>query len=1025
MKDRYERNIKKDIAIVGMSGKFAQSPDLDAFWENLVAGTDLSTAHTREELEELGVSQDLLDHKDYIKRSLLLEDAGSFDYSFFGYTKEEAALMDPQVRLMHEQTWLALENAGYNPFEYAGKIGCFYSASDNLNWRTHAFLSKAPNVSSYLINQLSDRVSISRLIAYKLNLKGPATFIDTACSSSLVAIHTACRSLLLRECNMALSGGIRLNSSVNIGYMHQEGMIFSKDGYCRAFDKDASGTTMGEGVGIVLLKRLEDALNDNDHIHAVIRGSAVNNDGSRKVGFTAPGISGQYECIKSAQKFAGVSGSDITYVEAHGTGTKLGDPVEIEALNKAFDHDTSHQCGVGSVKTNVGHLDAAAGVAGLLKAALTLKNKTIPPSINFTTSNPEIAFEEGPFYVNNTTKKLESEKTMCAAVSSFGIGGTNAHIILENALPQNNTDSSKSASLIPLSAKTKKSLESLNEHFIAFLKQNPSVNVADLAYTMQIGRANHTFRKYVCGSNTADLISELELKNTASIAKDKTRKKLVFMFSGQGSQYFGMAKDIYHQFPHFKNVMDEGFEILEKLTGKPVKAILGYGDDPNTNTELINDTRYTQPLLFLVEYAFANLLISLGLKPDQMIGHSLGEYVAACLSEVFSFQDGLRLIVRRAELMSDLEKGDMLNVALSAAEVSTYISSDVSIAAINTMDTSVLSGNKQSIQKVSEKLMADEIGFTTLRTSHAFHSEMMDDMLEDYAAELDRIELSPPKIPFVSCTTGKPIESEEATSSTYWVNHLRQPVNFVKGLDFLTEQEFSAWLEIGAAKTLSGFLRQHKNYKPEITVTSISRHPKETVDDTNKFLSGVGKLWSKGLKINWDALYENETRNRIPAPTYVFERVIFPSRVDPIGKMLMHNNGQQINGIEDFNVGDIADATQDIDSNNQAENRFDFEAAYAPPETPTEMELEALWRSLFGYDKIGVNDDFFELGGDSLKAITLLRRIHKSFDIEVNLNDFFNKSNIRALSEEIDLAKEIKGLNKPEKSAVKTNRIKI
>lgn len=529
------RSIKKDIAIVGISGKFPKSTNISEFWKNLVEGNELIRFYTDQELEKLGLEASLIRNEKYIKSSAFLEDSGSFDFSFFGYTKEEAELMDPQIRILHEQVWLAMEDAGYNPFSYPTKIGSFFTASDNINWRAHVKLAENPNVNSFLVEQISNRNTISTLISYSLNLRGPSYFIDTGCSSSLVAVHMACRSLLMKECSMALAGGVSVSSSENIGYLHENGMILSNDGHCRAFDVDSSGTVGGEGVGVVVLKRLEDALNDRDHIYSIIRASSTNNDGNRKVGYTAPSITGQYECIRSAQQIAEIDPQSISYIEAHGTATKLGDSVEVEALNKAFNYDTTHSCGIGSLKTNIGHLDAAAGVAGLIKTALSLHHKLIPPSLNFKSPNPEINFTAGPFYVNSELKRWVSEIPLIAGVSSLGVGGTNAHVILEEPPVQEAGSKPKEKQLILYSAKTKSSLERYQDNLKDFLEKNENTDLADLAYTLKTGRKNFKYRNFVVCDDVSQARQKLDRISGNKAFQVKDKKGVVFMFAGQGS----------------------------------------------------------------------------------------------------------------------------------------------------------------------------------------------------------------------------------------------------------------------------------------------------------------------------------------------------------------------------------------------------------------------------------------------------------------------------------------------------------
>jgi phthiocerol/phenolphthiocerol synthesis type-I polyketide synthase E len=894
------RSIKKDIAIIGMSGKFPKSENIEEFWKNLIEGNELIYFYTDSELEKLGVSPDLINNRKYIKSSLFLEDSGSFDYSFFGYTKEEAELMDPQIRILHEQAWLSLEDSGYNPFNYANKIGCFFNASNNLDWTAHVKLfGNSSKVNPFLIEQISSPHRMSTLISYSLNLKGPSYFIDTACSSSLVAVHVACRSLLMKECSMALAGGVSVSSSANIGYLHEEGMISSKDGRCKAFDIDSSGTVAGEGVGVVVLKRLEDAINDRDNIYSIIRSSSVNNDGNRKIGYTAPSIIGQYECIKSAHQIAEVDPRSISYIETHGTGTKLGDPVEIEALNKAFNYDTSHQCSIGSLKTNIGHLDAAAGVAGLIKTALSLKNKVIPPSLHFKEPNPEINFKSGPFHVNSKLKEWLSENPLLAGVSSLGIGGTNAHVILEESFAQEKGSIPKTNQIILYSAKTKSSIEKYHHKLKDFLGKNKNVDMADLSYTLKTGRNSYRYRKFVICKDNTDAEHQLDKINFDEPFQVKEKRGIVFMFSGQGSQYYKMGKQVYFQFPYFKSIIDEGFAVLKNETGVDYADVIGYNNLKEPENDLINDTCYTQPLLFLLEYAFAKLLLKLGVKPSNMIGHSLGEYIAACISEVFTFEEGLKLIIKRAHLMSKIERGSMLSVDLPSDKIIDLISSDISIAAINTENSCVISGNTKSIDAISDILFSKEISFAKLKTSHAFHSQMMDSILNVYEMELQKIKFSEPKYSFISCTTGVAIKKEEAVSPKYWVNHLRETVNFSKGLDSLLKEGHSTYVEIGSGTTLINFLRQNKNHNSDLFLASVLKHPKEIMDDSYYLLNTLGTIWSTGVDINWNEYYFGEFRNKISAPTYSFDKIIFPCKVNPIQKFVESNAFHLTNGIKE------------------------------------------------------------------------------------------------------------------------------
>ena len=892
MKKPLNKSIKKDIAIIGLSGKFPKSESIDAFWENLINKKELIHFYLDEQETYGGYTKNITDISNFINAFGSLEKPDSFDYSFFGYTKDEAIMMDPQIRMIHELAWTALEDSGNIPKD-AGSCGVFLSASDNLNWRIHSLVSKNEKINPFYLSQITNKNFISTLLSFNLDLNGPSYLIDTACSSTLAAVHIACRNLLLKECSLALAGGVNINSSKNIGYQYKEGMIFSTDGHCRAFDEKSTGTVSGEGGGIVVLKRLEDAINDKDHIYAVIRASSVNNDGNRKVGYTAPSIKGQYDCIKKTYQIAQVSSDSITYVEAHGTGTKLGDPIEIEALNKAFDFNKEHKCAIGSVKTNIGHLDVAAGIAGLIKVVKSIKHKQIPPTLHYKTPNPNINFDEGPFYVNNELMEWENigDTPLRAGVSSFGIGGTNVHLLVEEPSKIEKDENSRPLQLILLSASTPTALKEYKSKLLEFIKRKDAISIADLGYTLNVGRTPFKYRNYFVSSNRNNLAINLANRNTEVVYSDSKNKNIVFMFPGQGSQYFGMARDIYLNEPYFKSIFDEGIHVLESLSNENFYEIIGYSSNLNIDKEKINDTVYTQPLLFLTEYALAKLLIKWGIHPNLMIGHSLGEYVAACISEVFSFEEGLKLVLKRAQLMSKIDEGSMVSIGKPEIDIIPMLNDNLSIAAVNTDDSCVISGNKKDIDKLKNKLSEMEISFIELKTSRAFHSVMMDDTVEGYKKELSLVNLSPPKYPFISNVSGKEVNNIEVTTSEYWIKHLRQTVKFSEGLGTILEKGDSIFIEVGSGKTLLNFIKRNKkNDQFKNEVVNLFNTTKEGVEtEYEQFISAIGSIWSKGVSVNWDAYYENEQRCKISAPTYCFNRTSLPVRVNPLEQINLKN----------------------------------------------------------------------------------------------------------------------------------------
>ncbi len=873
--DKY--SMKRDIAIVGMSGKFPQSENIREFWKNLVDEKELVHFFTDKELDDIGVAKKQIENSSFIKAAASIDSSHGFDYPFFKYTLDEAKLMNPQTRLMHQLVWTALEDAGCNIEKYTKKIGVFVGANKDLNWNLYSALSKNENVDFLMKNKLIDPNFMASLISYKLNFRGPCYFLDTACSTSLSTNHLGCRSLLLGECGIAVVGGIRLLSYDDNGYMYHKGSIMSGDGHTKSFDSDASGTVFSDGAGVVILKKLEEAIADNDSIYAVIKSSAMNNDGNSKAGYTMPSVKGQSDCIKLAQRIAGVSPSDISYVETHGTGTKIGDPIEIESLNIAFNNDTAHKCAIGTVKSNMGHADEAAGIAGLIKTSLALKHKIIPASLHYKKPNPTIDFDEGPFYVNSVSQKWErkNDKPLTAGVSSFGIGGTNLHTILQEVPLFQKTIEHSKYKLIRYSANSLESLENYELKLLNFLTNEEKIDLSNLAYTLQAGRKQFDYGKYVVVENVKELKDVLKSKQVKTYEVE-VKDNVVFMFSGQGSQYLNMGKQLYEEYAQFKEILDEGFMILKDLMGIDYKNIL-FAEDI-TSPE-INDTLNTQPILFLFEYGLAQLLRGFGVEPDYLIGHSLGEYVAACISGVFSFEDALRIVSKRAALMAGVCKGYMLSVGGSIRTIDTSVLDGVSIAAINSPDSFVVSGTAGQISSVKERLKEKEIPYTALKTSHAFHSDLMKGILEEFEKELKTIKFTEPGIPFISNTTGDFITVDQATSTSYWKNHIIGTVDFEKGIKKLIQINYSLFIEIGPGKTLTTFFKQCQD--PELQNASLNtiRHPKEKVNDDFYFTTFLGNLWKYGIDINWEKYYGENKPYKIPAPTYAFDVYDVPVKV--------------------------------------------------------------------------------------------------------------------------------------------------
>ncbi|ELR97623.1 type I polyketide synthase [Gloeocapsa sp. PCC 73106] len=846
-----------EIAIIGMAGRFPGSRNIDEFWDNLRLGVESIQILSDEELLQSGVDKALINHPQYIKACGKLAGLELFDAAFFGLVPREAEILDPQHRLFLECAWSALEQAGYDSEKTSGTVGVYAGAGMNgylFNVYTNNTIRNSVN--PYEIFLSTDKDFLTTRVSYKLNLEGPSVDVQTACSTSLVAVHIACQSLLSGECKMALAGGVAI--SRNDGYMYQEGGIYAPDGHCRAFDAKAQGTVAGNGVGIVVLKRLEDAIAENDTIHAVIKGSAINNDGSLKVSYTAPRIDSQATAIRTAQMMAEVEPETITYIEAHGTGTPLGDPIEIAALSQVFRHSTQKTgfCAIGSVKTNIGHLDAAAGIASLIKTVLALKHRQIPPSLHFEEANPQIDFANSPFYVNKALKDWDEPALRKAGVSSFGIGGTNAHVILEEYQNTEISAQAKSDYLLILSAKTPTAIETATTNLIEHLRKHPHLNLADVAYTLAVGRRAFAYRRMVVGENLTEITHAL----TSSQAEQSGTPSVVFMFSGQGSQYPNMGRSLWESEPVFKEYIDCSCELLKPHLGVDLREIL-YSDHHQANE--INATVYAQPALFVVEYALAQLWMSWGIYPEAMIGHSIGEYVAACIAGVFSLEEALELVAFRGKLMQQQPSGSMLSVSLSEAEVQSWLNEEICLAAINSPSLCVVSGTEQAIATLSDSLTTQGISCRLLHTSHGFHSSLMDSAVNPFAEKVKQMNLAQPKIPMISNVTGTWLTASAATNPYYWAKHLRQPVKFASGITELTQHQERLFLEVGPGNTLSTFTQQpHFLSLP---------HPKQKQSDINCLLNTLGKLWLKGVSVNWENFYEAEKRYRIPLPTYPFE----------------------------------------------------------------------------------------------------------------------------------------------------------
>ncbi|NJO16202.1 MAG: acyltransferase domain-containing protein [Thioploca sp.] len=991
-----------DIAIIGLSCRFSGANDSDAFWQNLRGGIESVTFFSDEELIATGIESTTLKQPNYVKAGAILANVELFDAEFFDFSPREAEITDPQHRIFLECAWESLENAGYALQPNDSVIGVYagVGTSSYLLNNLYPYRDTLADIYSLMIG--NDKDYLPTRVSYKLNLRGPSINVQTACSTSLVAIHLACQSLLNGECDMALAGGISIFLPQKSGYWYQEGMIHSPDGHCRAFDVKAQGTVDSDGVGIVVLKRLAEALADGDHIHAVIKGSAINNDGTLKVGYTAPSVEGQAAVISEAQAMAGIEAETISYIEAHGTGTKLGDPIEIAALTKAFRVNTNKKgfCAIGSVKTNIGHTGVTAGVAGLIKTVLALKHQLLPPSLHFEQPNPHIDFANSPFYVNKTLSKWNSNGTLRrAGVSSFGIGGTNAHVILEEAPVVEVSGSLRSWQLLVLSAKTPTALNTTTANLANYLTQHPDINLADVAYTLSKGRQSFQQRRILVSQSTlaaATALQMLDPQKVFTASQPRVNRPIIFMFSGQGAQYVNMAYELYQTEPNFRKEIDNCANYLKPQLGLDLRQIL-YPSSKQlaAATQQINQTALTQAALFVVEYALAKLWISYGIYPQAMIGHSIGEYVAACLANVLSLEDALSLVAIRGQMMQSLPTGSMLAVLLSESELQPFLHQGLALAAINGPQRCVISGHTAAVEALQNQLTQQGVECRRLLTSHAFHSEMMTPILATFTKQVQQITLKAPQIPYISNVTGTWITSVEATNPNYWATHLRQTVRFAAGLQTLLADSRRILLEVGPGRTLSTLAKQYSDKVAKHSVLSSLRHPHDNQSDIAFLLNTLGQLWLMGVSVDWSGFYANERRQRLPLPTYPFERqrywIDLPKPTD--------KNIQPLT-IPQENPGVKFKATINTPLISQAHFRSEqLSHVYITPRNKVEKQIAKVWQEVFSIASLGIHDNFFELGGDSLIAVSLAIKLRDLLQISLPPQSVLQSPTIAQLAE--------------------------
>lgn len=973
------------IAVIGMACRFPGAGNLDEYWQNLIEGKDTIKHFTNEELSGHEYNfNSLKDNPDYVKARGVLKDIDKFDAAFFGMTPNEAALTDPQHRLWLETCWEAFENAGCDPYTFNGPIGVFAGGYLN-SYLLNNILRDRDRLENYIRLRTTDSFQlltgndvafIPTKTAYKFNLKGPAVNVQTACSTSLVAISLACQSLVSFESDICVAGGVCIVVPQESGYLYQEGAIPSPDGKCKPFDENGKGTVFSNGVGVVILRRLEDAIRDRDRVYAVVRGWALNNDGNHKVSYMAPSVEGQAEAIMMAQTFAEIRPEQIGYIEAHGTATPLGDPIELTALNKAFARISvsKQSIGIGSVKSNIGHTDAAAGVASFIKSCLSVYSRTIPPSINFSKPNPHFDFTNSPFYVLDKLKKWESNNPLIIGVSSFGIGGTNAHVIIEE--PPVEEEGSEMINewpyLLPLSARSEAAL-SQRKTDLLYILRNPGIRLKDAAFTLQSGRNHMPLRTYCVAGATDDALSENSFND--AIQANESKIQIAFMFSGQGAQYAGMGRELYNSAPGFRLILDECFEIFRKARGFDIKELIIGEIDPELAGKRLAETDVTQPALFIIEYALARLYESYGIKADYFIGHSIGEYAAACLSGVFDLESALQIVMERGRLMQQMPSGRMYAIRCSVDKLIELENSGFEVAADNSVNQCTVSLNNLSGDSFLSSLNEKGIHYVQLNTSHAFHSSSFDPILEKFSRFVNGFKMNPPTVPFISCVTGEFITEKQAMSCEYWATQLRNTVLFRKGISVIAARQDVVFLEIGPGTHLTGLARQNSAvHNKRAVVSSLGKN--DAISEKSKIISSIGALWANGVNIDFSVINPHDECHKTTLPAYPFQRKRYWIDYFQSSESTSTNSPEQV---------------------------------FMPPQSARDKETITALKDLLcqtsGYapEDVSENTSFEKLGFDSLFLTQYARNISMKFGVKIEFKLLVSEySNLAKLSHEID-----------------------
>jgi phthiocerol/phenolphthiocerol synthesis type-I polyketide synthase E len=970
------------IAVIGIGCRFPCSKNPAEFWKHLCSGQEGIVFFSEETAREKGVPETLLRNPHYVRAYGSLGNIPMFDPAFFGLTAREAAIMDPQHRHFLECAWETLEQAGCVPEDLQGDIGVFAGSGMNHYFPQHILPHQGileTEGAFFARHTGNDRDFLATRVSYCFNLKGPSINVQTGCSTSLVAVHMACQSLLNHECKAALAGAVSIENLEEQGYLYQPGFILSPDGMCRAFDSQAQGTVFSNGVGLVLLKRLEDALANNDTIHAILRGTAINNDGHRKQGYTAPSTQGQAEVMQRALQKAQCKPSDITCIEAHGSGTVVGDPIEWNAFLQAYqEQNTSIPCKVGSVKTNVGHLDTAAGIAGLIKMCFAVKTGLIPPTLHFSKPHPLLNIQDTRFSITHTLETWPETPKRIGAVNSLGIGGTNAHVVVEEPpIPQASPEDKTPVRLYVVSGETQEAMLNNRLRLADFLTENPQSVLSDVAYTLQKGRKHRPHRSFVVATHHEDTVAQLRApvsNETYRLFNAQATTETVWMFPGNGTFYPGLAQHLYQQEPVFQNT----FLLCAKLFKPLIDADLTSCVFTQTHQESsLTTPLISVPALFSIEIALVALWQSWGFSPSCMIGHSMGEYAAAYVAGVFSLEDAVRLVACRAHIFNTMPKGGMLSIPLEASRVEKFLTPTLSIAAYNAPSACVVSGDIENITLLQNNLLKQGVETKWLHMPIAAHSAMLDPYLDRFLDVLKNVAWHMPQQKYISTVTGDWIEPHNAVSCEYWVQHLRHPVYFSKGIEKLLSNTPRVFIEMGPGHVLSSLLKMHTSKKPfHTTLTTLPSAQDPTPSNLYAY-TALGKTWLHGLQPTWEHLYQGYQPKRTPLPTYAFDHQHYWV---PAPEKQPQGHAQSI-------VIPKTKATQQQPLSNAS---------------ATEQALHNIWSSLLGVQHIARNDTFFDLGGHSLLAVRLFASIKDTFGVDLTLSTLFEAPTLQACASYID-----------------------